>query len=496
LFKKLKGGQKMAEKELVKIVGSKNVLGGMKSLEEYSKDLSFVPRVRPRCVVKPESTDEVQAIVKWANETLTPLVPVSSGAPHFRGDTVPSVGEAVIVDLSRMNRIIRVDNLNNVALVEPGVTFGELQSELNKSGLYAYMPLAPRSSKSVIGSVLEREPITMPAQHWDSVDPLLCAEIVFGTGDKIRSGEAAGPDTIEEQWEVDKVQLSPYGPSHMDIARLVSGAQGTIGIVTWASLKCHSMSKSKRSFLVPSDNVQPLIDLSYQLVRFRLGSNLFLLNGLNLACLLGHTSRDIQGLRNILPPWVLFISFEDHGPLPEEKVKYQEADFKDMAHLCHLKPLTILPGANAEEVSQLLTQPSSEPYWKLRFQGGCHDIFFLTTLDKTPGFVAAMTDLVLRHRHPVEDMGVYIQAIVQGTSCHCEFSLYYDPKNPAELDRTKQLVSEGAEELAGMGGFFSRPYGAWKDLVYRRAAGTLTMQRKVKEIFDPNKILNPGKLCF
>jgi FAD/FMN-containing dehydrogenase len=486
----------MVKNELAKIVGSENVLNRAKVLGQYSKDLSFVPRVRPRCIVKPKSADEVQAIVNWANETLTPLVPVSSGAPHFRGDTVPNVGEAVIVDLSRMNRIIRVDSVNKTAMVEPGVTFGELQSELKKSGLCAYMPLAPRSSKSVIGSVLEREAITMPAQHWDSIDPILCVEIVLGTGDKIRTGEAAGPDTIEEQWEINRLQLSPYGPSHMDMSRLVSGAQGTIGIVTWASLKCHYLSKLSRAFLVPSENVQPLIDLIYKLVRIRLGDNLFLLNGLNLACLLGRTPWDIQKLRNILPPWVLFISFEGYGPLPEEKVKYQEADFRDIAQSCYLKPMTIIPGANAEEVSGLLSQTSSDPYWKLRFKGGFHDVFFLTTVDKTPGFIAAMTDLALLHRYPVEDMGVYIQAIVQGTSCHCEFNLYYDPKNSAELNGTKWLVSEGVEELAKMGGFFSRPYGVWKDVAYRRAAGTLNIQRKVKEIFDPNKILNPGKLCF
>ena len=238
----------MAEKELAKIVGSKNVLSSAEVLEAYSQDLSFVPRVKPRCVVKPGNTDEVQEIVKWANETLTPLVPVSSGPPHFRGDTVPSVGGAVIVDLSRMKRIIRVDPRNRVAMVEPGVTFGELQPELEKAGLCAYMPLAPRSSKSVIGSMLEREPITMPAHHWDGTDPMLCAEIVFGTGDKMRSGEAAGPDTIEEQWKIGKAQMCPFGLSQFNENRLISGAQGTIGIVTWATMKCRYLSKLSRAF--------------------------------------------------------------------------------------------------------------------------------------------------------------------------------------------------------------------------------------------------------
>ena len=486
----------MAEKELAKIVGSSNVLYRPKILEDYSSDLSFVPRVRPRCVVKPDSVEEIQGIVNWANETLAPLVPVSSGPPHFRGDTVPSVGGAVIVDLSRMKRIIRVDPRNKVAMIEPGVTFSELQSELEKAGLCAYMPLAPRSSKSVIGSVLEREPITIPGHHWDSTDPLLCAEIVFGTGDKFRTGEASGPDTIKEQWEMGRVQMNPFGHSHIDVQRLVSGAQGTIGIVTWVTLKCHYLSKLNRAFLVPSASIEPLIDLSYQLVRFRLGGNLFILNGLNLACLLGRTPRDIQELRDILPPWVLFISFEGYGVFPEEKVAYQEADFKAMAHSYHLKPKATIPGASAEEVLRLLQQPSPEPYWKTRLKGGCHDIFFLTTLGKTPAFVAVMSDLAQQQMYPAEDMGVYIQPVVQGTSCHCEFSFSYDPANPIELDGTRQLISQGARELAKMGGFFSRPYGVWKDVAYQGAAGTAIMQRKIKKIFDPNEILNPGKLCF
>ena len=487
----------MAEKDaLEKIVGSKNVFEDSKTLEDFSADLSFVPKVRPRYAVSPENAKQVKKIVEWANKTLTPLVPVSSGPPHFRGDSVPSVGGAVIVDLSRMKRIPRVDPQNRVAMLEPGVTFAELRAELEKVGLCAYTPLCPRRSKSVIGSMLEREPITMPAHHWDATDPMLCAEIVFGTGDILRGGEAAGPDTIEEQWEIGKAQMTPMGLSQFNEHRLLSGAQGTIGIVTWSTLKCRLISKLNKTFLIPSENMEPLIELGYRLMRIRLGDHCFILNGLNLACLLGRTTQEVRELRDILPPWVLFISFEGYGPLSEEKVRYQEVDLRDMAKSCGLRPVPTIPGASAEEVSRLLSQPSPEPYWKSRFKGGCHDIFFLTTLDKTPGFAAAMSDLAQRHRYPAEDMGVYIQAIVQGTSCHCEFNLYYDLAKPADSDTARRLVNEGAENLEKLGGFFSRPYGAWMDVAYRRSEDTAIVQRKVKKIFDPNGILNPGKLCF
>ena len=129
----------MAENEMTKIVGDKNVLDNEDVLEEYSRDMSFVPRVRPRCIVKPKGAEEVQSLVKWANEALTPLVPVSSGGPHFRGDTVPSTGGAVIVDLSEMKQVLRVDRRNRIAMIEPGVTFSGLIPTLEKEVLSLIM---------------------------------------------------------------------------------------------------------------------------------------------------------------------------------------------------------------------------------------------------------------------------------------------------------------------------------------------------------------------
>ena len=121
-----------AGEELIEIVGAENVTNNSETLTAYSSDNSFVPPVRPAYVVKPEKADEVQAIVRWANQALRPLVPVSSGPPHFRGDTIPSIGGAIIVDLSQMNKVILVDRARRVAMVEPGVNFGELIPAVEK----------------------------------------------------------------------------------------------------------------------------------------------------------------------------------------------------------------------------------------------------------------------------------------------------------------------------------------------------------------------------
>jgi hypothetical protein len=482
--------------QLAKIVGKGNVLNTPDILETYAKDLSFVPRIRPRCVVRPGDSGEVQGIVRWANETKTPLVPVSSGAPHFRGDTVPRLGGSVIVDLSRMKKIMRIDARNRVAWVEPGVTFGELNAELLKVGMTTYMALCPRSTKSVLTSILERDPITMPAHHWDCTDPMLCGEVIFGTGDKMRTGEAAGPGTLEEQWALGKAHMTPYGLAQFDETKLISGAQGTIGILTWTSLKCRFLSKFSRLFPVPSEKLAPLLDLSYQLLRVRQCDHCFILNDLNLACLLRETSDEIRLLRDNLPPWVLVVSFEAYGELPEEKVAYQETDFRKKATRAGLSAKDSLPGVNGEVLSEVISKPSSAPYWKLRYKGGCSDLFFLTTLDRTPDFVGAMSAMAGTKRFSQKDIGVYIQPIVQGTSCHCEFDIFYDPEDGAAMADAKWLTNEGAASLAKMGGFFSRPYGPWSEIAYNHAVGTTELLKKVKNIFDPKAVLNPGNLCF
>ncbi len=223
--------------QLKAIVGDSNVTDDQATLQQYSRDISFVHAIKPEYVVRPRNTGDIEHLVKLARETQTPLVPVSSGPPHFRGDTVPSVGGSVIVDLSRMKRIIRVDRLNRSVMFEPGVTFGELIPAVKEAGLRLNLPFLPRSSKSVVGSLLEREPPIMPKYHWDISDPASCFEVIFGTGDVFRTGAAAGPGNIEEQWQAGGAQKEAAGPSASSWYRLIQGAQGTMGLVSWATAR-------------------------------------------------------------------------------------------------------------------------------------------------------------------------------------------------------------------------------------------------------------------
>ena len=486
----------MATKQLAEIVGSKNIQDSEEVLEQYSQDFSFAPRVRPRAVVKLNSAAEVQPLVQWANETATPLIPVSSGAPHFRGDTVPSIGGAVIVDLSALKQVVRIDKRNRIAMVETGVTFGELIPQIEQAGLKLNLPLLPRANKSVIGSMLEREPVIMPLYQWDAIDPLTCIEVIFGTGDLFRTGSAAGPGTLEDQWKAKQAQVNPMGPGQTDFARVVQGAQGTMGIVTWSTIRCELAPSIQKPFMVGGSSLEKISDFVYKMLWLKSVDECFILNAASLAAILARSPAEYANLKNGLPQWILFFSLAGFEYFPEERIAYQEKAMADAAQKIGVSPTNSVGGVSAYELLRLVGKPSTEPYWKLRQKGACQDIFFLTTLDRTPKFIQVMQTQAEQAGWSASDIGMYLQPAVQGTSCHVEFNLFYDPKNVKETAKAKELYQSATEALMNAGGFFSRPYGIAADMAYRRDAETTAALRKVKGIFDPKNVMNAGKLCF
>jgi hypothetical protein len=486
----------MAEIELEKIVGASNIHNSEKDLEEYSSDASFATKIRPRCIVKPRNAGEVQALIKWANQTLTPLVTISSGAPHFRGDTVPGIGGAVIADLSGLRNIIRVDRRNRVAMIEPGVTFGEVIPKLEDAGIRLNMPLLPRANKSVIGSMLEREPVIMPLYQWDVLDPLTCAEIIFGTGDLFRTGSAAGPGSLDDQWKAKQAQVNPMGPGQTDFARVVQGSQGTIGMVTWSTVRCELIPSLQKPYLIGASKLEKLVDLVYRLMWLRISDECLLLNNVTLAAILARDSAEYNNLKDSLPQWLLFFCLSGYQYFPEERVQNHVNEMLEEAQKIGLEPATTIAGITAYEILKILAKPSAEPYWKLRQKGASQDIFFLTTLDRVQKFIDVMYNLAGQSGYPTSDISVYLQPMVQGTSCHVEFNLFYDPDKKKEVARVQELYTQAGEALMNAGAFFSRPHGALTDMIYRRDADATAALKKAKQIFDPNYIMNPGKLCF
>ena len=315
--------------------------------------------------------------------------------------------------------------------------------------------------------------------------------------DEFRTGQAAGPGTVEEQWAVGGIQKAPYGPGVASWHRIIQGAQGTIGIATWASMRCEILPSLEDPFVVGSSNLDTLLELTSWLIRLRMVNECFILNNTNMAAIFAKKwPRDYQNLKNALPAWTLFYTVAGYDYFPEERVSSHIKGITDITQRLGVEAVKATGGISANEILKVVQQPSGEPYWKLRYKGACQDILFLTIYDKLEGQIEAMNDLTEKAGYPTSDVGVYIQPIVQGTGYHCEFNLFYDPGNPGELNRVKELSASAIRNLMDKGAFFSRPYGENAGMVFNRDAATVAVLNKLKKMFDPNNVMNPGKVCF
>jgi hypothetical protein len=486
------------KQQLSEIVGAENVLDNPEILEECSKDESYATPLRPWFVVRPKNQEEVQALVQWANRTEIPLVPVSSGPPHFHGGTVPSAPQAVIVDLRRMNAIKRIDRRNRMAVIEPGVTYSQLEPALAKEGLRISHPLRPRGNKSVLASLLEKQPTLIPRFNFAMPDPLRTCGVVWGTGEIAYTGEAGGgkPLSLEAQWKGGAVQAAMVGPASSDLLRLMTAAQGSMGIATWGSVKCELIPEVHKYFFVAADELTDLIDFCYMVERIRLGDEVLVFNGVQLAAAMAVQRQDLQALSQAFPKWAVVIGLAGAGYYPQERVVVQEKQLRSLADHHRLKILDALPGISNAQAAKAIDSVSGEPSWKLLPKGGCQDIFFLTTLDKAPSSMEVVFSVAAGNQFDSSKIGIYIQPQHCGTSQHVEFSFFFDPADQKEQSAVQRIYTAASRELAVNGAYFSRPYGQWADLVYSRATTATRLLRGIKQIVDPKNVLNPGKLCF
>jgi len=480
------------ERSLAAVVGADHVSDDPASLDQYAGDESFTERLLPRWVARPGSADEVERLLAWANETRTPLVPVSSGGPHFHGDTVPSVPGAVIVELMRMDRILRVDRRNRMAVIEPGVTYSQLQAALAAEGMRVTPPLAPRANKSVVASLLERQPTLIPRYNFHLPEPLRDCGVVWGNGDVMFTGEAGGgPLSLEEQWRSGVVQAEHKGPAQTDFFRFLTGAQGTMGIVTWASVKCELLPSVRTASVVSAPRLEDLVPFLYELNRVRLGDEVFVLSGTFLARLLVASGASCDGA----PAWNAVIGLGGRRHLAEERVRVMEADLQVLAATHGLALASAAGGTDAARLVEVAAGCGDSP-WKLDAAGGSCDVFFLTTLDRTQGFLNTARDVAEAVGLRSAALGVYLQPQHQGVGWHVELSLPFDPADPVATTRARAFDAAVSARLITDGAYFSRPYGAWAAPVYIRDAASREALRKVKAIFDPAGVMNPGKLCF
>jgi hypothetical protein len=455
-------------------------------LGRYSGDDSGLLGEQPRAVLRPRTVPALVKLVRLAPALGLRLQPVSSTGEHHRGDTLCEADTA-IVDLSAFDEVVRVDRRNRVALFEAGVSFDRLTLALREQGLRPMLPLCPRPGKSALAAYLEREPTIMPRFQWDLSDPLLCVEAVFGNGELFRTGAAAGPGTLEEQWATGNAQKTPMGPGHSDVARLLQGAQGNLGIVTWCTAKAEPIPQGETLYRLSSADLGKLTSLSQVLLRRNLPDICFMVDSAALAALQG---RSIDGADR---QWHLIFSLSAPSLLGREKLDWMQ---EEVASYCNERGLSSqLQGfaAQHEDLHRRLLDPAAgagEGWWKKAGLPATRELFFQTTLDHCQRFLPLLHQRLAAIGWLQRPL-IYIQPQLGGRCCHMEFVFPHDPARRSTA-RVNALITELACELKVEGAFFSRPYGPLVDIA-RAGLSTTALTDRLTEVFDPAGVMSGSR---
>jgi len=497
-------------KELVAVVGAENATDDPFIRDEYSRDQSFVSPRRPNYVVRPGKVEEVQEIIRLASSYMMPVIPYSSGT-NFHGGTIPDHG-GILVNLQRMNNIVYIDARNWNALIEPGVTYLQLQGELEQYNLRVAAPLTSPPSASILADYMERNPVITAADFIFGNELMNTYDIVMPTGELFTIGH---PPT-------EKVRsMAPDGPA-VDFYRLFQGAQGTLGIIVRMSIRLLPLPTVHRVCFIPVDAVKQAVAIIQRIQRKELGLECFALNSFDLAALLTEDPTQdknlrrgkyvgIRGakpwsaeqvarfnrLRESLPPWTVVICLAGWARRPEEKVEYQELDLKDLAVEFGFEIKNTVGAVSG--LDKTIREEILLP-WRMQkrfgYKGSCHGLLFHSRPDRVPELESAISEVANKYHYPTTNIGGYLLPIERARTIYCEYDLHCNPDDPVDSQRAKELFEEVSKVLVDKGAFFDRPYGPWAKIMYSQAGTYPEYLKKVKRQLDPNNIMNPGKLCF
>ncbi len=501
----------VVQKKLATIVGEEHVTTDPETIALYAQDQSFTPLGRPHYVAFPKSTTEVQDVVKLAGEHSIPVVPRSSAVSLY-GAGIPTEG-GILLDLKRMNQILEIDDRNWYAIIEPGVTFGQFQEALESHGFQMAAPLLDPPSQSVVSSFMERNPVVTATDFTYGTDHVISYTVVSPTGE---------PFTVGHPPLANAPAGAADGPG-LNFFRIFQGAQGTLGIVTWMVIRVLPRPKAQKVVFFPCDTIERAVEVIRQTQKSELGLQCFALNDFNLAALLLTETEEqaallkngtyigqrgaplwseaqlleFDELRQTLPPWTVVLGLSAVGPIPEEKIAYQELDIKEATAEIGAEPKPTVGGVAAlDKVMLEEFHLPSRMQKRFGYKGSCHQIMFSSAPDRVDEFDATIAEVAQLFKLPADDIGMYLLPMERARGFYLSCDLHSNPADPDDTEMVSDCFDSISEALVAEGAFFDRPYGKWADLIYSRTGTYTEYLKKLKRELDPNNIMNPGKLCF
>jgi glycolate oxidase len=449
--------------ELGRIVGGENLLSTPEDLVCYGFDAT--PRLGrlPDVVVMPGSTAEVAHIVQLANRDGFKIVPRGAGT-NLSGGTVPIAG-GVVVQLTRMNRILEIDTENLTALVEPGVVTSDLHAAVESIGLF-YPPDPGSMTVSTLGgNVAENAGGLRGLKYGVTRDYVMGLEVVLPTGEII----STGGKTVKN--------VTGY-----DLTRLLTGSEGTLGIITRILVRLIPKPEAKRTMLVYYHSLSDAAETVSSIIAHRvIPPTLEFLDNTTVRCV----EQYIHAGLPLDMEAILLIEVDGPGSVVEE-------DGDKVVRICREH--------NAAEIQISQTAEDS-----VRLATGRRAAL--------PALARIKPTMVLEDatvpRSQVAPMVRRVQQIAQkhdlliGTFGHAgdgnlHPTIVCDERDANEMERVEKAVDEIFAAALELGGTLSGEHG-----IGLSKAPYMPLEMKdagmkaivaIKRALDPNNVMNPGKM--
>ncbi len=448
--------------ELEEIVGAANVSTAQTDRITHSYDATQ-QRFLPDAVVYAATTDEVSRIVRLANRWKIPLLPRGAGS-GFTGGTLPVRGGIVLV-LTRMTRILDIDPDNLIAEVEPGVVTAELQRQVERMGLFYPPDPASKEFSTLGGNVAECAGGPRCVKYGVTKDYVLGLEVVTPTGDIIRTGGRTLKNVVG-----------------YDLTKLFVGSEGTLGIVTKIILKLLPKPAAKKTMLVQFETIEGAAQAVSAIIGAKIiPTTLEFMDAATIDCIRGTSS--IPLARNCRA--ILIIEVDGDFAQLDPQIARIEAI---------IQPLRVL------SVRIAVSHEESEEIWQVRRNVSPSlrrinpDKFnedIVVPRSKVPEMIRTLEKIS-------SDYGVPIVNFGHAGDGNIHVNIMVNLQEHGMAEKVETVLDEVFRAAVALRGSISGEHGIGtakaKYLSMELDATTISYMQRIKDAFDPNHILNPGKI--
>jgi glycolate oxidase len=444
------------------IVGPEHVLTSLEDRWTYAYDATDLATL-PDLVVFPGSAGEISVIVKLANEHRFPVVPRGAGSGRA-GGSVPIQGGVVLVT-TRLNRILEINPQDMVAVVEPGVITGVLKKEVARKGLY--YPPDPGSVEfcTIGGNVATGAGGAMAVQYGVTRDYVLALTVVLPTGEIIEAGA--------------RTMKSVVG---YDLTRLFLGSEGTLGVITRIVLRLVPQPRSRLTVAAGFPTIEAALHAVGQVLHSGLTPTAIeFMDRATISCI-----REMLPLP--LPPEVnalLLFMVDGHPGDVAERVKL-------LGEICRQGGAgTVIEAHNAAEADKLWAarRAISPATYRIKPHKVSEDV--AVPLGAIPRLVAGVEDIA-RQRD------LLIICFGHAGDGNIHVNIMFDQNQAKEREAAHAAVEDLFALVRRLLGTLSGEHGIGLTkapyLGMELSEASMALQKRLKQAFDPNNIMNPGKI--